>query len=179
MTRRFAIALSFLLIQVVHCAADPLLHPRQGETCTVNVSTISPVSCPTEDSAFYPLAKSISGPSYVHLQCYYPFVSHCRYDLVNLSFSSQLDRTYKISFWQTTGVVRDVNEGHCLSKAEICGSDCPPAYRWQCPPADDTITLLDITSMHVPEDILFCSYPTPIQPHIPTYYCNYYIVGLC
>ena len=151
MTRRFAIALSFLLIQVVHCAADPLLRPRQGKTCTVNVSTISPVSCPTEDLGFYPLAKSISGPSYVHLQCYYPFVSHCRYNLVNLSSSRPglIVLTRYPDDWST---VRDVNEGHCLSKAEICGSDCPPAY--QCPPADDTMTPLDIASVHVPEDII-------------------------
>ena len=64
MTRRFAIALPFLLIEVVHCAADPLLRPRQGETCTGNFH--HPVSCPTEDLAFYPLAESLSGPSYVH-----------------------------------------------------------------------------------------------------------------
>ena len=180
MTRRFAIAtLSFFLIEVVHCAVDPLLRPRQGETCTGNITA---VSCPTEDLAFYPLAESLSGPSYetfLHLTCYYPFVSNCHYNLVNL-FSSQRDRTYKASFWQTTGVlVRDINEGHCVSKAEPCGSDCTSAYRWQCPDADDTMTPLDIASVHVPEDILFCSYPTPIQPYIPVYFCNYHLVGLC
>ena len=85
MTRRFAIALSFFLIEVVHCAANPLLRPRQGETCVGNVSA---VSCPTEDLAFYPLAESLSGPSsdtFLHLRCYYPFVSNCQYNLVNLS----------------------------------------------------------------------------------------------
>jgi hypothetical protein len=86
MTRRFAIALSFFLIEVVHCAANLLLRPRQG-TCTGNVSA---VSCPTEDLAFYPLAESLSGPSYDEypfLRCYYPFVSHCHYNLVNLPSS--------------------------------------------------------------------------------------------
>ena len=81
------------------------------------------------------------------------------------------------SFWQTTGVlVRDINEGHCLSKVEPCESDCAPEY--QCPVTDDTITPLDTASVHVPEGILFCSYPTPIQPYIPVYFCTYYVVGL-
>ena len=99
MIRRFAFVLSFLLIEGVHCAANPLLRPRQGETCTGNVSAISPFSCPTEDLAFYPLAESLSGPSsedFLHLRCYYPFVSHCHYNLVDLFFSSRLDRIYDI-----------------------------------------------------------------------------------
>jgi hypothetical protein len=87
MTRRFAIALSVFLIEVVHCAADPLLRPRQGRCSAANVSAIS---CPTDDLAFYPLAESLSGPNYedfLHLRCYYPFVSNCHYDLVHISSS--------------------------------------------------------------------------------------------
>ena len=83
MTRRFAIALSFFLIEVVHCAVDPLLRPRQG-ACT---GTLYTVSCPTEDLVFYPLAESLSGPftdGFLFLKCYYPFVSNCQYNLVNL-----------------------------------------------------------------------------------------------
>ena len=150
MTRRFAIALSFFLIELVHCASDPLLRHRQGK-CTGNVSAISPVSCATILSSLY-FSES-------------------------LFFSSRFNRTHKTSFRQTTGIlVRDINEGHCLSKAEICGSDCTSAYHKQCPPADDTMNPLDIASAHVPADILFCSYPTAIQPYIPTYFCNYVMI---
>ena len=86
MPRFFVFALSVFLIEVVHCAANPLLRPRQ-DTCT---GTLYPVSCPTEDLALYPLAPDLSGSStdgYLHLTCFYPFVSNCHYSLVNPSFS--------------------------------------------------------------------------------------------
>ena len=95
MPRFFVFALSVFLIEVVHCAANPLLRPRQDGPCS---GTLYAVSCPTEDLAFYPLAESLSGPfteGFLHLRCYYPFVSNCQYNLVNLFFSSRLDRTYK------------------------------------------------------------------------------------
>ena len=174
MSRFFVFALSVFLIDVVHCAANPFLRPRQDETCTGNVTA---VSCPPEDLAFYPLAESLSGPYFdLHpfLRCYYPFVSNCQYNIVSL-FSSRLDHTYKSSFWQTTGArVRDMNEDHCPLKIS-CGGDCA-SEEW-CPSTDNAGYSLGPASVHVPEGILFCSYPTAIQPYIAVYFCNY--VSVC